>query len=117
MFIMLSIASLCAVVLGACLLALVCRHRETMWIASDDAIMCFATPAMILVSTFGFISLGYRLTHGGLAAVSIDAWIGSAVIVAISVAIWLLLAPRIRASGRNPATTARSHIQSAQART
>lgn len=116
MFIILTVASLCAVLLGTCLLALVCRHRKTMWIASDDAILCFVAPVIILLATFGFISLAWRLTHGGFAAVSIAGWIGSVVIVAIFVAIWLLLAPRIRESGRNPAAAARSSLDSKKAR-
>jgi len=114
MFIMLTVASLCAVSLSACLLALVCRHRETMWIASDDAILCIVTPVMILVATFGFISLGWRLTHGGFAAVSVTGWVGSAIIVAISLGIWFLLAPRIRGSRRNPTAAALSPFDSKQ---
>ncbi len=100
MYLMITVASICAVVLIACLLALVCRHHKTLWIASDDVILCFVSPVAIMLATFGFISLGWRITHGGLAAVPIGGWIGSAVIVAAAVATWLLLARRIREAGR-----------------
>ena len=63
---MISVASICAVVLIACLLALVCRRHKTLWIASDDAILCFVSPVVIMLATFGFISLGWRVTHGVL---------------------------------------------------
>ncbi len=98
MFIMLTVASLCGVVLIANLLRLACRNPETesLWIVSDDAILCFISPVVIALATFGFISLGWRLTHGGFSAVSIEGWGGSALIIAIFVGLWFLLAPRIR---------------------
>lgn len=104
MFIMLTVASLCAVVLIANLLRLACRNREleSSWIVSDDAILCFISPVMIALATFGFISLGWRITHGGVAAVSIEGWGGSALIIAIFVGLWLMLAPRIRGYRRKP---------------
>ncbi|MDA1118155.1 MAG: hypothetical protein O2979_09130 [Proteobacteria bacterium] len=101
MYILISVASICAVVLIACLLALVCRHHKTLWIASDDAILCFVSPAVIMLATFGFISVGWRVTHGGFAAVPSGGWIGSAVIVAAAVATWFLLSARIREAGRD----------------
>lgn len=106
MFVMLSVASLCAVVLIGGPLTLVCRHRPTMWIASDDAIMCFVAPVIIMFCTFGFLSLGWRLTHGSFAEASAQGWIGSGVIVAISVGIWILLARWIRAGRRDPVAAA-----------
>jgi len=106
MFIMLTVASLCAVVLIAGLLALVCRHRPEMWIATDDAIMCFIAPVMIMFGTIGMLMMGWRLTHGGLAEVSAQAWLGSAVIVAIAVGVWILAARWIRAGRRDPLAAA-----------
>jgi hypothetical protein len=102
MFTMLTVASLCVVVLIAGLLSLACKYRPTMWVASDDAITCFVAPAMIMFGTFGVLSLGWRLTHGGVVEVSAQGWIGSVVIVAISVGIWILLARWIRAGRRDP---------------
>jgi len=100
MFIMFSVASLCAVVLIAGLLHLACRHRKDLWIVSDDAILCLAAPVIILLSTFGASSVGWRITHGGFTAVAIGGWIGSVLIAALAVGVWLLVAPRIR-EGRN----------------
>ena len=94
---MLSVASVCAVVLIAGLLRLACRHRKDLWIVSDDAILCLVAPVVILLSTFGASSLGWRVTHGGFAAVSVGGWIGSLVIAAVFIGAWLVLAPRIRA--------------------
>jgi len=101
MFIMFSVASLCAVVLIAGLLRLACRHRKDLWIVSDDAILCLAAPVIILLSTFGASSVGWRITHGGFAAVSAAGWAGSLVIAALGVGVWMLLAPRIRAGARS----------------
>jgi len=104
MFIMLTVASLCAVALIAGLLGLACRNREmeSLWIVSDDAILCVVSPVMIALATFGFIALSWRITHGGFSAVSIAGWGGSALLVSISVGIWFLLAPRIRGYRRKP---------------
>jgi hypothetical protein len=88
-----------------------------MWVASDDAILCFVAPAMILVATFGFISLGYRLTHGGLAAVSIEGWIGSAIVVAVFVGAWFPLARLVREGSRNPVAAALQPFNTKQAHT
>lgn len=98
MFIMFSVGLLCAVFLIAGLFGLACRNRDidSMWIVSDDTMLCLIAPTIILLTALGIISLGQRLTQGGLAEVSIEAWIGTAVIVAASVGIWRLLAPRIR---------------------
>ena len=106
MFTMLTVASLCVVVLIAGLLSLVCRYRPTLWFASDDGITCFVAPVMIMFGTFGVLSLGWRLTHGGLAEVSAQGWVGSVVIVAIAVGIWILAARWIRAGGRDPVAAA-----------
>lgn len=96
MFMMFTVAALCIVVLSACLLGLVCRHRPEMWIASDDVILCLEFPVLIVIATFGGIALGWRITHGGLAEVSAEAWVGSALIAAASFVAWFVIAPRIR---------------------
>jgi hypothetical protein len=100
MFIIFSVAALCAVVLIGGLVRLVCRHRGDLWIASDDAILCVVSPVVILLGTLGAVSIGWRVTHGGFAAVSLGGWIGAAAIVAVSAIIWRVLAARIRAGGR-----------------
>jgi hypothetical protein len=96
MFLISAVASTCAVALIAGLVRLACQHGSNSWITSDDAILCFVSPLLILLLTFGGVAFGYRLTHGGLAAVPAAGWIGSAVIVAISVLLWTVLARRIR---------------------
>jgi hypothetical protein len=100
MFLMTSVASICAVVLIAGLVRLACQHGSDSGITSDDAILCFVSPVLILLLTFGGVALGYRLTHGGLAAVSAEGWIGSVVIAALSFVIWAVLARRIRGAAR-----------------
>lgn len=100
MYIILTVTSLCAVVLIAKLLALACRHRPDLWIASEDAILCVASPVAILLLTFGGVSLGYRMTHGGLGAVPAWGWIGAVIVVLASVVIWRTLAARIRNGAR-----------------
>lgn len=104
MFIMTTVATLCGVVLALNLLALACRHRQDLWITSEDVILCIVSPAMILLLTFGGVALGYRLTNGGLGAVSIGAWLGSVAIPVICYAAWRVLAPRLLAGA--PKTTA-----------
>ncbi len=103
MYIILTVASLCAVVLIARLLALACRHRPDLWIASEDAILCVASPVAILLLTFGGVSLGFRMTHGGLGAVPLWGWIGAGIVVAASVVTWRVLASRLLAGARTPA--------------
>ncbi len=100
MYIMISVAALCAVLLIAGLVREACRHRRDLWITTDDAILCAVSPTLILLGTFGAVALGYRLTHGGLAAVSVAAWIGSVIIAAASIVLWHVVASRIRESGR-----------------
>jgi hypothetical protein len=100
MFIMITVASLSAVLLIGGLVRLACRHRGDLWIVSDDAILCVVSPAVILFGTFGAISIGWRITHGGFAAVSPGAWIGAAAIAAVSAVVWRVLAARIRAGSR-----------------
>ena len=106
MFTMISVASLCAMLLIGGLVREACRHRSDLWIVSDDAILCVVSPVVILLGTGGAVSLGWRMTHGGFAAVSVAGWAGSAVIAAIAAGIWHLLASRIRESGRKRATAA-----------
>ena len=115
MFMMLTVASLSAVALIAGLLALVCRYREDLWFATDDMILCLISPVMIALATFGFVSLGWRLTHGGFAEVSLEGWIGSVVVIAIAFGIWFAVAPRIRASRKKPTDAA--HTSSDPAKT
>lgn len=105
MFIMLSVASVCAVVLIAGLLRLACRYRKDLWIVADDAILCVVAPVLILLATFGGTSLGWRIAHGGFAAVSVEGWIGAALIVAAAAGLWRVLARWLRAGGRQPAST------------
>jgi len=102
MFVMLTVASICAVALIAGLVALMCRHPGTadLWIVSDDAILCLVAPVLIILIAFGIIALSWRLTHGGFAAITAEAWLGSAAIVAISFGIWVPLARKIRATGK-----------------
>lgn len=106
MFIMMSVAALCAVLLIGGLVRLACRHRSHLWIVSDDAILCVVSPAVILLGALGAVSLGWRITHGGFANVSVAGWLGSMAIAALTVVIWRVLAARIRAGGRGRATTA-----------
>lgn len=96
MFLMAAVASICAVALIAGLVRLACRQGVKTWVTSDDAILCFVSPVLILLLTFGGVALGYRFTHGGLGAVPAEGWVGSAVIVAISFLLWTALARRIR---------------------
>lgn len=105
MFLMAAVASICAVVLIAKFVRLACQHGSDSWITSDDAILCFVSPLLILLLTFGGVALGHRLTHGGLGATPAEGWIGSAVIVAISFVIWVVLARRIRGADRAAAGT------------
>ena len=49
-----------------------------------------------MLSTFGVLSLGWRITNGGFREVPIGGWIGSAVIVGLLAFAWTLLAPRMR---------------------
>ena len=100
MFTMISVASLCAMLLIGGLVREACRHRSDLWIVSDDAILCVVSPVVILLGTGGAVSFGWRLTHGGLAAVSLGGWIGAAAIAAVTVVIWRVLAARIRAGSR-----------------
>ena len=98
MFIMFTIAAIGTVLLAVSLLALVCRHRPDMWIAADDTILCYVAPGLIMLSTFGVLSLGWRITNGGFGGVPIGGWIGSAVIIGLLAFAWTVLAPRIRAT-------------------
>jgi hypothetical protein len=100
MFIMTTVAILCALVVGVGLIKLACRHREDLWIVSEDAMLCVISPAVILLGTFAAVSLGWRITHGGFAAVTAGGWIGSVAIVAVAAGVWRVLAPRIRESGK-----------------
>lgn len=106
MFMTFSVAAVCALFLIAGLLRLACRYRKDLWITSDDAILCLVAPVMILLATFGALSLGWRVTHGGFAAVSGGGWLGAVIVAAIAAGLWLLLAPRIRAGGRKGADSA-----------
>lgn len=106
MFVMFTFASIGAVVLCLSLLGLACRHRPDLWIVADDTILCFVAPALIALSAFGALSLGWRITHGGFWEVSGGAWTGSAVIAALLVGIWYVAAARIRATSRKPAAAA-----------
>jgi hypothetical protein len=106
MYLMLSVASLCAVVLIGGLVGLACRHRRDLWFTSDDVILCVVSPVIIVLGTLGAVSLGWRITHGGFAAVSTGAWIGAALIAAGAAVIWHFVAARIRESGRELARSA-----------
>jgi len=99
MFIMFTVATLCAVVLIALLLRVACRHRPDLWFTTDDVILCFIAPTVILLGAFGALSVGWRITHGGFGAVSVGAWTGSAVIAGLAYGIWTVLARRLREGG------------------
>ena len=105
MFVMLTVASICAVALIAGLVAVMCRHPGTadLWIVSDDAILCLVAPALIVLVAFGIIALSWRMTHGGFAAITAEAWLGSAAVVAISFGLWFPLVGKIRATGNRQA--------------
>jgi len=107
MFIMLLVSSLCVLVLMATLLGAACRNPdcESIWIVSDDAILCVVAPVMIMFFGFACVALGWRLTHGGFDAVSMEGWIGSAVIIAVSVWLWFRFVGRIRDYRRKPGPT------------
>lgn len=96
MFLIAAATSLCAVVLIAGLVRLACQHGSKAWIASDDGILCLVSPLLIVLLTFGGVALAYRITHGGLAAVPAEGWVGSAAIIAIAFLMWGVLARRIR---------------------
>jgi hypothetical protein len=104
MFITMSVVALCAVLLIGGLVRIACQQRSPRWIVSDDGILCVVSPVVILLGAFGAVSLGWRITHGGLANVSVAGWLGSAAIAALTVVIWRVLAARIRAGGRERAT-------------
>jgi hypothetical protein len=98
-FIIATVASICAVLLACNLIALACRHRTDLWFTSEDAILCVVSPAMILLLTLGGVALGYRLTHGGLVAVSTGAWTGVALVLVVFYALWRVLSARLLAGG------------------
>jgi len=104
MFIVFSVAALCLVILIVALLGVACRSPEckSLWIVSDDAILCFVSPVIIAIFCFACLSLGWRLTHGGFGAVSLEGWIGTAVVIAVSAALWFTFVARIR-NYRRPA--------------
>lgn len=82
----------------------------------EDAILCVASPIVILLLAFGGVSVGWRLTHGGFWAVPLWGWIGAGIILVASVVIWRALAARIRAGARAPAGAAgASPVQSVPA--
>jgi len=95
-FLVIAVASLCAVGMFTTLVALACRHRRDLWITSDFAILCVVSPVLILLVTFGAVAIGYRLTHGGLSAIPAEGWIGALIVLAISAGIWRALARHIR---------------------
>ena len=103
MYIMFTVASLCAVIVGGILLGLIARHHPEQWIIADDTMLCLVSPVMIVLATFGGISLGWRLTHGGLAAISAEAWTGAVIIIAVAAGIGVVLARRIRRGADAPA--------------
>jgi len=96
MYLLIAVASLCGVGLIGSLVALACRHRGDLWITSDTAILCVVSPVMILLLTFGGVSIGYRMTHGGVFAIPAAGWIASAILIAASASLWVLLARLIR---------------------
>jgi apolipoprotein N-acyltransferase len=100
MFLMISVAALCGVLLIALLLRVACRYRKDLWFTSDDVILCFVAPSVILLGAFAGLSIGYRLEHGGLGEVSVAGWIGSVVIAAAAYGIFTVLARRLRESER-----------------
>ena len=102
MYMMSAVAALCAVALIAGLVRQACRHRSDLWITSDDAILCVVSPLLILLGTCGAVAVGYRLTHGGLAAVSAGAWIGSAMIAVAAAYIGVFVSARLRKRVRRP---------------
>lgn len=106
MFIMATVASLCGVVLILGLVAQACRHRKDLWIASDNAILCAVSPGVIMLSTFAVVALVWRITHGGFGMVPRWGWIGSGIIVSISILIWRTFAPRMRAGAHRSVSAA-----------
>jgi hypothetical protein len=100
MYLMISVAALCAVLLIGGLVRMACQQRSPLWIVSDDGILCIVSPVVILLGALGAVSLGWRITHGGFANVSVAGWLGAAAIAALSVVAWRVLAARIRAGGR-----------------
>ncbi len=107
MIVVLAVALLCtgALILG--LLAVVCRHHEASWFASETCVLCVATPAAMLLGALGVGLLVWLTLHGGIAAaLAGDAVIGSPVVVALFVVAWRLLAARIRGRRPNPLAAA-----------
>ena len=99
MLLMISVFSLCLVALIAKLVKLACEHRPDLWFTSDTAILCAVSPLMIMLLTFGGTAIGYRLAHGGLAAVPVLGWAGAAAIIAAAFGVWRLLGGAIRRTG------------------
>jgi len=99
MLLMISVFSLCMVALIATLVKISCAHRPDLWFTSDTAILCLVSPAMILLLTFGGTAIGYRLAHGGLAAIPVLGWAGAAAIIVVAVLAQQFLGKAIRRSG------------------
>jgi hypothetical protein len=99
MFIMFTVATLCAVVLIALLLRVACRYRPDLWFTTDNVILCFIAPTVILLGAFGALSVGWRITHGGFGAVSIGGWIGATAIAGMAYGIWKVVSQRLVESG------------------
>jgi hypothetical protein len=103
MYLTIAVASICLVGLIFSLVTLACRHRGDLWITHDDAIMCVVSPAIILLLTFGGISVGFRITHGGLATIPVSGWIASAVLIGATIALRGVLARWLRRGGPDAA--------------
>jgi len=99
MLLMISVFSLCMVALIATLVKLSCAHRPDLWFTSDNAILCVISPAMIMLLTFGGTAIGYRLAHGGLAAIPTLGWVGAGVIIVVAVATQQIVGKAIRRTG------------------
>ena len=106
MLLIIAVASLCGVALIATLVKLACARRPDLWFTSDTAILCLVSPAMIILLTFGGVAIGYRLAFGGLAAVPTEGWIGSAILIVVSIVVHRVVSRRLRRStalAANPA--------------
>lgn len=96
--VLLSVALLCVTLLSAGLTGLQCRYHADSWLASENSILCFVGPGLILLTAIAGVSTTWWITHEGLAAVTAGVLGGAVAIVATSVFLWVVLSRRIRGS-------------------
>ncbi len=96
MVLTLAVAALCASALLLGLLALACRHQPDGWFASENSVLCFATPIVMIFAALGIGSVAWLVTHWGAGSLTMDAMVSSGIVLASAIVLWRLLAPRMR---------------------